>query len=84
MFTIINDAVFVVHGGLFHHQDVLLEDLQQINRSDFTLLDMPQGGDGIEPMPRSGLLTIRHFKLMARNSCITGLKFIYIQTYIKT
>eukprot|EP01036_Dinobryon_divergens_P030269 gene30269-39489_t len=53
MFTIINDAVFVVHGGLFHHQDVLLEDLQQINRSDFSLLDMPQGGDGIEAMPRS-------------------------------
>jgi hypothetical protein len=54
MFTVIHDAVFVVHGGLFHHQDVLLKDLQEINRSDFTLLDMPPGGEGLKLMPRSG------------------------------
>lgn len=54
MFAIINDAVFVVHGGLFHDVDVTLTELAQIPRADYTLLDMPESGtELLEPFPRS-------------------------------
>lgn len=35
LFTIINDAIFVVHGGLFHDRNVTLESLDMINRMDY-------------------------------------------------
>lgn len=35
LFTIINDAVFVVHGGLFNDRNVTLETLDMINRMDY-------------------------------------------------
>ena len=37
LFAVINSAVFVVHGGLFHDKDVTLEQLNMIRRSDFVL-----------------------------------------------
>jgi hypothetical protein len=57
MFTVIHDAVFVALSTAASStiQDVLLmKDLQEINRSDFTLLDMPPGGEGLKLlMPRA-------------------------------
>ena len=40
LFAIINDSIFVVHGGLFHDDDVSLEDLAEIDRSNFSLRDV--------------------------------------------
>jgi diadenosine tetraphosphatase ApaH/serine/threonine PP2A family protein phosphatase len=36
LFTILNKTVFIVHGGLFHTGNVTIEDLQAINRMDYT------------------------------------------------
>lgn len=35
LFTIINDSIFVVHGGLFHDRNVTLDTLDTINRMDY-------------------------------------------------
>ena len=35
LFSVINDAIFVVHGGLFHDRKVTLETLNTINRIDY-------------------------------------------------
>jgi diadenosine tetraphosphatase ApaH/serine/threonine PP2A family protein phosphatase len=48
LFAIINDAVLVVHGGIFHTQDALLSELNAIKRSDFSLRDMPDGGEKLD------------------------------------
>ena len=32
LFAIVNDAVFVLHGGLFHTQDATLHELNDIDR----------------------------------------------------
>jgi len=52
LFAIINDAVLVVHGGIFHTQDALLSELNAINRADFSLRDMPDGGEKLDEIPR--------------------------------
>ena len=52
MFTIVNDAVMVVHGGLFHTEDVLLSELNAIDRVAFSLKDLPDGGEKLAPFPR--------------------------------
>jgi len=42
LFTIINRSIFVVHAGLFHTAEVTLDDLQEIDRSQFSLRsDLP-------------------------------------------
>mmetsp|Transcript_35588 Transcript_35588/g.36292 ORF Transcript_35588/g.36292 Transcript_35588/m.36292 type:complete len:688 (+) Transcript_35588:83-2146(+) len=38
--AVVNDAVFVVHGGLFHANDVTLEEINRIDRSNFSLRDV--------------------------------------------
>lgn len=35
IFSVVNDTIFIVHGGLFHNPDVLLKDLDCINRIDY-------------------------------------------------
>ncbi len=35
LFAIIDDSVFVVHGGLFHNPNVTMNDLEQIVRTDY-------------------------------------------------
>jgi serine/threonine-protein phosphatase with EF-hand domain len=35
LFAVINEAIFVVHGGLFHDRDVTLDSLDTINRMDY-------------------------------------------------
>eukprot|EP00607_Mallomonas_marina_P001939 CAMPEP_0182427696 /NCGR_PEP_ID=MMETSP1167-20130531/18986_1 /TAXON_ID=2988 /ORGANISM="Mallomonas Sp, Strain CCMP3275" /LENGTH=658 /DNA_ID=CAMNT_0024610119 /DNA_START=197 /DNA_END=2173 /DNA_ORIENTATION=+ len=35
LFTIVNDALFIIHGGLFHDRNVRLADLEQIDRTDY-------------------------------------------------
>jgi len=52
MFTIVNEAVMVVHGGLFHTEDTLLSELNAIDRVGFSLKDLPDGGEKWEPVPR--------------------------------
>lgn len=53
LFAIINNAVFVVHGGLFHCQDATMEELNTIDRHDFSIKDIPEEGDNVDHMPRS-------------------------------
>ena len=52
MFAIVNSAVFVTHGGLFHCPDVTLEELNSIKRFEFSLKDLPDGGEGALHIPR--------------------------------
>lgn len=35
LFSIANDSIFVVHGGLFHNPEVSMEDLEAITRHDY-------------------------------------------------
>lgn len=50
--TIINQTVMVVHGGLFHSKDVLIEDLNHITRHEFTLIDLHLDATTSEAVPR--------------------------------
>jgi hypothetical protein len=52
LFSVINSEVFVVHGGLFHATDVNTTDLESIDRTAFSLEDMPEGGESLQPFPR--------------------------------
>jgi diadenosine tetraphosphatase ApaH/serine/threonine PP2A family protein phosphatase len=52
LFAIINEAVLVVHGGIFHTQDALLSEMNAINRVEFSLRDMPEGGEKLDQIPR--------------------------------
>ena len=49
LYAIINNKVIVLHGGLFHSVEVTLAELNEIPRYDYSLLDMPEGGELIEP-----------------------------------
>ena len=48
----------MVHGGLFHAKDAQLEDLNAISRVDFSLSDLPEGGEAIDEIPRYELVTL--------------------------
>lgn len=37
LFTVANDSLFVVHGGLFHNAHATLADLEEINRKEFVV-----------------------------------------------
>ena len=52
LFAVINDVIFVLHGGLFHTKDITLSELDDIDRAAFSLQDIPEGGDGSNPIPR--------------------------------
>eukprot|EP01039_Chlorochromonas_danica_P000938 gene938-1020_t len=52
LFTIVNDAIFVVHGGLFHCESTTLEDLDRIHRVAFSLEEMPEEGEALEGVGR--------------------------------
>eukprot|EP01031_Cornospumella_fuschlensis_P030596 gene30596-36970_t len=52
LFCVVQDSVFVVHGGLFHNDNVSLADLQQIDRMSFTLEEMPEDGEPLEGIAR--------------------------------
>jgi hypothetical protein len=52
LFAVVNERVFVLHGGLFHTADVKLAELNLIKRTDFSLKDIPDGGDGTDNIPR--------------------------------
>jgi diadenosine tetraphosphatase ApaH/serine/threonine PP2A family protein phosphatase len=51
--AVINEAIFIVHGGLFHKEETLLSEIESIRRDDFTLLDMPEGGESIVPVDKN-------------------------------
>lgn len=53
LFCLVNDKVFVLHGGLFHNDDVLLSELNEIHRTDFSLKDLPEGGEALGGVARS-------------------------------
>lgn len=54
LFAIVNDAVLVLHGGLFHDRDVTLQDLNEIERFSFSLGDFVTDEDGepLDPIPK--------------------------------
>lgn len=50
LFTVVNEAVFIVHGGLFHSPSTDIEDLLDINRADYfvqSAVPYPQCLDGL-------------------------------------
>jgi serine/threonine-protein phosphatase with EF-hands len=52
LFACINDAVFVVHGGLFHDVNVKLSDLNDIDRTDYAAkppVPFPDCTEGMTP-----------------------------------
>jgi serine/threonine-protein phosphatase with EF-hands len=52
LFALVNNAVFVVHGGLFHDVNVRLADLNDINRTDYTakpMIPYPESTEGLAP-----------------------------------
>jgi len=51
LFAIVNDEVFVVHGGLFHDKDITLQDLEDICRADFVLRDVEEEKNDTESRP---------------------------------
>jgi hypothetical protein len=53
LFAIINKTVIVLHGGLFHTKDTTLAELDCIERSAFSLQDLPEGGETLQPVPRA-------------------------------
>ena len=53
LFAIVNDAVFVVHGGLFHDVNAKLSDLIEIDRTDYTAkppVPYPDSIQGLSPL----------------------------------
>lgn len=52
LFTVVNDSILVVHGGLFHTQDATLNELNDIARSEFSLTDIPETGEDLAHVPR--------------------------------
>lgn len=46
--TILNEAVLVIHGGLFHDTEITLDEINQLTRNDFTLQDLPVDGEEID------------------------------------
>jgi diadenosine tetraphosphatase ApaH/serine/threonine PP2A family protein phosphatase len=56
----------VVHGGLFHNTDVTLEELNAIDRTRFTLEDLPENGELPEPLSREN--PTEFFKQLTRDA----------------
>lgn len=57
LFTIVNDDVFIVHGGLFHDEGVELAVLDQIDRTDYVPkppVPYPQVLQGLDEEQRNG------------------------------
>lgn len=52
LFALVNEQVFVVHGGLFHTVDVTLEELQMIDRRAFYLDERTAGQEDFDPVSR--------------------------------
>lgn len=52
LFALINNSIFVVHGGLFHDVNVRLSDLKDIDRTDYSAkppIPYPECTDGLSP-----------------------------------
>ena len=52
LFALVNNAIFVVHGGLFHDVNVRLKDLNDIDRTDYAAkppIPYPECTDGLSP-----------------------------------
>ncbi len=56
LMTVVNKSVLVIHGGLSRHMDIKLAELESIPRAEFSLRDMPEGGESLdtEHMDTSG------------------------------
>lgn len=52
MYTIVENDIIILHGGLFHSLDVKISDFDKIQRHEYSLLDMPQGGEALEAIDR--------------------------------
>ena len=49
LFAIVNDEVFVVHGGLFHDKEVTVHELNDIRRYDFVLREIEGVNEEVRP-----------------------------------
>ena len=48
LFAVVNKSVLILHGGLFRNKEVRMKDLHDIPRQDFSLRDMPDGGETLK------------------------------------
>jgi diadenosine tetraphosphatase ApaH/serine/threonine PP2A family protein phosphatase/Ca2+-binding EF-hand superfamily protein len=67
LFTLINDSIFIVHGGLFNNKDVTLADLEKIDRSDYIAqpqVPYPECIEGLEP----ALAWAEYYKQLQRDA----------------
>ena len=63
LFSLVNGAIFVVHGGLFHSADLTLSELNEIKRDEYSLKDIPEGGEGTAGIPReSGVAYLKQLQ----------------------
>ena len=70
LFTIINKAVLVLHGGLFHDNNVTLEELNKIERFNFSLSDFhfsEENKEGVEALS-SATDAVMHYKQLQRDA----------------
>jgi serine/threonine-protein phosphatase with EF-hands len=63
LMTVVNDAVLVVHGGLFHDVDVRLADMDAFVRCEFSLLDIPEDGETLDGIDKKTNLVEYHKQL---------------------
>ncbi|CAK9252506.1 unnamed protein product [Sphagnum jensenii] len=52
LFTLIEEQVLILHGGLFHSPDATLKDMNSIKRDTFQLTDMHQDAVSTDVVPR--------------------------------
>eukprot|EP00603_Paraphysomonas_imperforata_P002873 CAMPEP_0114426234 /NCGR_PEP_ID=MMETSP0103-20121206/7681_1 /TAXON_ID=37642 ORGANISM="Paraphysomonas imperforata, Strain PA2" /NCGR_SAMPLE_ID=MMETSP0103 /ASSEMBLY_ACC=CAM_ASM_000201 /LENGTH=849 /DNA_ID=CAMNT_0001595165 /DNA_START=186 /DNA_END=2735 /DNA_ORIENTATION=- len=89
LFTLINDEIFVVHGGLFHDVNVSLADLADIDRTDYSAkppVPYPECCDGLgtaesrkeylKQLQRDALWSDpNEFEVLSKNSRGSGVVF---------
>jgi hypothetical protein len=51
LFSLINESIFVVHGGLFHSSGTLLSDLADIDRTDYEAVPRSKYPECIQYLP---------------------------------
>ena len=89
LFTVINKEVFIVHGGLFHDVNVKIEDLEEIDRTDYAAkppIPYPECCDGLgsaesrkeylKQLQRDALWSDpNEFEVLSKNSRGSGVVF---------
>ena len=52
IYSLINESIFVVHGGLFHDTEVTLADLEEIDRTEYEAVPRARYPDCVRGLPK--------------------------------